>query len=1190
MAATTSSAREIVHASALAVLRRVGTAALVLLTVIFLSYLGLGMAGGRTFQPAFSRAVELTVLYLGRLLQGDLGLSSAGSITLLPVPVIEVVPALIVRSLGLLAVSLSLASLLGVVAGILSALFRNSLWSFLIFIGSIIGISLPSFLLALLLQMGAIQLNQSLGTNLLAVGGFGWDKRLLLPALVLAARPLAQIARVTFIATSEALVQDYTRTADSKGVRGSQVLLTHVLRNTAIPVLTTIGVSLRFSLTSLPVVEYFFGWPGIGFTLLKGIARHDDNLTIALLLSLGAFFIGVNLLLEALYPIIDPRLRGSQQEANQEPDLSLLETVRGSLRQIGNRLKSRFVHPWRPTVRRPLTDPFRQVLDARSDLKNFPEDDLRGGERRSWLTGTLGNFPFLAGSLLLLALAAVLWFAPQITRHNPYTTQGMVFKDGQFSIPPFPPGEIHPWGTDVLGRDLQSLILAGAQQTLLLAGLVMAARLGVGFVLGAIAGWFKNSWIDRALRTAGEVTASFPTLLLAMTLILALGIRSGMMPFIIALCLVGWGEIMQFVRAEIIKIRPRLFVESALALGANPFRIILKHILPNLVPTLAAIAALEMGAILMLLGELGFIGIFIGGGSFAELDFAGPAYHYSDVPEWGALLSNIRTYARSYPWTALYPSLAFFIAIIGFNLFGEGLRRLMDAVGVHISRVVNRYSLAAVLVLVGGFVWLRGSTGALPYYQKQAQAFDSSNVMQTISDLAAPEMDGRAIGSPGYQYSADYIAARFEELGLQPAGEQMTYFQTRQRDFSTLASEPRLIIEDGKAAPAFSRDYVEYARYLSQGLGRGEVLVFAIGEVSATGSWGQYFQALRNLDYSDKILLVLDEEDLRIAQMLPRKGILFVSREAKNFGALQTISTRLLPWGVWGSYQRELNVTPILEITEETANRILAPRSVGVKELRRLADRLGKDELFEVEVPLTVELEMLCQSSEGVPARHVIGHLPGVSGTGASKLDHELVVVLAQYDGPPNRPGGVDYPAANDNASGVAVMLELIRVMKESGYQPNRTFLFVAFSGEGLEGGERVYPRISKLLQTKVGFSNSFTIEAVIDLRGLGSAGPEGLMIYTGGSQRLTSLFEQAARQSRVPAHRAWETVDLSVVFEDQRSRGQESPYLRLAWDGWEQTSHRATDTLESLSPHSLEKAGRVIALAVMLLGRERIY
>ncbi|MEZ4715924.1 MAG: ABC transporter permease subunit [Caldilineaceae bacterium] len=211
-----------------------------------------------------------------------------------------------------------------------------------------------------------------------------------------------------------------------------------------------------------------------------------------------------------------------------------------------------------------------------------------------------------------------------------------------------------------------------------------------------------------------------------MLLILALGIRNGYRPFLIGLSVVGWGEVMQYVRGQVIAMRPRAFVESAYATGAGTSRIIVRHLIPNLAPALISLAALEMGAVLMLLGELGFIGIFIGGGAFAELVVDGQRYHYSDVPEWGALLSNVRLYARTYPWTALYPALAFFVAILGFNLLGEGLHRRVDAGGMRFNRLANRYVFLGVAVVIWLGVWVSANSGSAAFLRTQARQFGAA--------------------------------------------------------------------------------------------------------------------------------------------------------------------------------------------------------------------------------------------------------------------------------------------------------------------------------------------------------------------------------------------------------------------------------------------------------------------------------
>ena len=200
-----------------------------------------------------------------------------------------------------------------------------------------------------------------------------------------------------------------------------------------------------------------------------------------------------------------------------------------------------------------------------------------------------------------------------------------------------------------------------------------------------------------------------------------------------------------------------------------------------------------------------------GGGAFADLDIAGAPFHYSDVPEWGAMLSNVRTYARSYPWMAIYPAGAFFISIVGFNLFGEGLRRLIERVGVEVTRVfANRYTLIAATLAVAAFFWLRGSTGDIAFYQQQARYFNGEQALGHVAFLTNSALEGRALGRDGMDMASNYIAEEFRKNGIQPAGEKSTYFQTRSRSFESLTALPLFEINDGNPAPIYRQDFVEY--------------------------------------------------------------------------------------------------------------------------------------------------------------------------------------------------------------------------------------------------------------------------------------------------------------------------------------------------------------------------------------------
>jgi hypothetical protein len=286
-----------------------------------------------------------------------------------------------------------------------------------------------------------------------------------------------------------------------------------------------------------------------------------------------------------------------------------------------------------------------------------------------------------------------------------------------------------------------------------------------------------------------------------------------------------------------------------------------------------SIIALEMGAVLMLLGELGYIGVFIGGGAFMELDIGGAPYHYSDVPEWGALLSNVRLYAISYPWAALYPAMAFFVAILAFNFFGEGVRKLVIEEGVILKKVVNRYTLALGVLLVVGATWWRGSTGSLSIYQKQASEFIGMNGFAYAESLSSPITEGRAIGTIGMDVAADWIAQEFSALGLQPGGKGHTFFQEKKRDFQSLDAIPMFVIDDNGAQPVYQQDFVEYPAYFrNMGTTLGTVRFVALGDLRSSRAYYRSFPMLEDKDYTGDVLMVFSGQEAALLQGVPRGG------------------------------------------------------------------------------------------------------------------------------------------------------------------------------------------------------------------------------------------------------------------------------------------------------------------------------
>lgn len=290
------------------------TLALVCIAIIFLTYFGLEMASnwdgpnpGYHLIPTFQEAVSNTIQFLNGLLKGDLG---QARMTYGNEDITVILWESYKNSLGLLGMALLAASVLGILFGGLAALSSQSRWEYLILVLTLLGISAPSFFLAVILQSLGIKYTTTFGTQLVSMGGYAWDfKHLAMPLLILMARPLAQITRVTFINLNEIMGEEYIRTAYAKGLKYSRTVIVHALKNLAISVLTAIGVSLRFSISILPIVEYIFAWPGLGRQFLEGIWQGRMSLVVAIALSIGLTIQLINYLLNLLYPILDPRLR-----------------------------------------------------------------------------------------------------------------------------------------------------------------------------------------------------------------------------------------------------------------------------------------------------------------------------------------------------------------------------------------------------------------------------------------------------------------------------------------------------------------------------------------------------------------------------------------------------------------------------------------------------------------------------------------------------------------------------------------------------------------------------------------------------------------------------------------------------------------------------------------------------------------
>lgn len=298
----------------LAIAQTAVTFALICIAIVFFTYFGLQMAAnwegpnpGYHLSLTFKETVRHSLLFLEGLVHGDLGTARMVSGEQ---AVSEILWQSYKNSFGLLGLAICLAAVLGILFGGLAALVSQSRWEYLILVLTLLGVSAPSFFLAVLLQRLGIQYTVTFGNQLVSMGGYAWDfKHLAMPVIILTARPLAQITRVTYINLREIMGEEYIRTAYAKGLKYSRTVIVHGLKNLAVSVVTAIGVSLRFSISILPVVEYIFAWPGLGRQFLEGIWNQRMGLVVAIALALGLSIQLLNNLLNMLYPVLDPRLR-----------------------------------------------------------------------------------------------------------------------------------------------------------------------------------------------------------------------------------------------------------------------------------------------------------------------------------------------------------------------------------------------------------------------------------------------------------------------------------------------------------------------------------------------------------------------------------------------------------------------------------------------------------------------------------------------------------------------------------------------------------------------------------------------------------------------------------------------------------------------------------------------------------------
>src|SRR6516164_3300501 len=269
-----------------------------------------------------------------------------------------------------------------------------------------------------------------------------------------------------------------------------------------------------------------------------------------------------------------------------------------------------------------------------------------------WRRAAGHNLLSTAGAVMIAVFVVCALFAPWLASQDP----------ARIDLPSrlLRPSAAHWFGTDELGRDILSRLIYGARISMLVGSSVVAGSLLLGLVVGSIAGYY-GGWADKFFSVIlMNAFLSFPGILLAIAFVAFLG--PGIFNLIFALCIGGWVGYARLVRAQVLSVREKEFVEAARALGASDWRIVTRHVLPNIIQPVIVQAAIGMAGAVLAEATMSFLGLGVP----------------PPTASWGTMLNDGRAHLFDAPHLVLFPAVAVMLAVLSFNFIGDALRDYMD--------------------------------------------------------------------------------------------------------------------------------------------------------------------------------------------------------------------------------------------------------------------------------------------------------------------------------------------------------------------------------------------------------------------------------------------------------------------------------------------------------------------------------
>lgn len=779
------------------------------------------------------------------------------------------------------------------------------------------------------------------------------------------------------------------------------------------------------------------------------------------------------------------------------------------------------------------------------------------------------NYPLIIGGILLFFLIITSIYPDQLATADPYGKQRLEFQsdeNGQstFVIPPVPPGKEYPWGTDHLGRDVRSLIIYGCKITMVIAVLTAIGRMLIALPL-AISAAYKNKFSIWFIKQFNILFSAFPLIIIVILLsrlqLFMDFLKDDKLIMALLLTSFGWSKLSYVLMEKVSEILNQDFIEGEIAIGKSKLEIAVQNVIPHLIPSLIVFFFLEIALVLQTMAQIGIFGLMASGGyQNAEGDLNVP-FEF----DWASLLVFAYLFfGTDKMYLVIYPAAAFAISIIGFNLFGEGLRIEFEKRTSRVITLIRRapsyvspFRLAYEIKNIDLFrktVYTKVVCYALVlvivfFPQAPSQyKFDSATAFNTIEILSSETYKGRLAGSPENKELANYIKGELESYGLKPFDGNFIHEFDIPRSVNIKGAKFKIVdtVSEGKEFK-FRKDY-----FVSSPINFAGTYEIAKVEMRELYDMSQAkWDALLKRELHKKLLMIdiTGPADERYVNMVMYNLISNVKPKAIIF---------LDGWETEGTVPKHVVINKVFK---ETA--IISMSKEAGDELLRMGDA-------------KVELNVQADVFNDTKGYNIFGYIPGTE----ENLNNEYIIIGSR----------IDYVGDDVNirfqgaleAGGVAAQLEIAKKIAKSGIKPKKNIVFAFWDGSYNDA------RGSKYFVSKYVLPNKVGPVTYIDIGNLAIKKESKLLMDTSrifpinkDAQRYINILKGNARKQGIKL--VYGSV-YSTLMTDLQSKNVQSILINNSERV--QITNTSADTIEMINKKQYKRTGQMLLDTIVDIAR----